>query len=68
MAMYRATQEVGLLRHLPRTVNVEHHQLTIICEDNEGAISNANGEKSNKRSRHADIKYHYTRDELKINT
>lgn len=39
MAMCRAAQEVVFLRHLLRTLNVEHHQPTMICEDDEAEIN-----------------------------
>lgn len=37
-------------------------------EDNERAISNGDGESSSKRSRHVDIKYHYTREQVNMKT
>ena len=64
IALFNATKEAVWLRHLHRDVTQTTSAPTIIQVDNQSAISIANFAKNNKRTKHMDIKFHYTREAI----
>ena len=50
------------LKLLLTGINVNTTEAIVICEDNTACISIANNPTHHERSKHIDIKYHFTRD------
>lgn len=63
MALYEAVKEAKWLKTLAAGINLETKEPILIYEDNTGCISIANNPTSHKRSKHIDIKYHFSRDQ-----
>ena len=67
MALFEAVKEAMWLKSLAITINVIIAQPIVIYEDNSGCISIANNPTSHKRSKHIDIKYHFSREQIEKN-
>lgn len=59
-----ATQEAVWLRRLLADIQAVPEGLTIIMEDNQGAIGIAKNPIQHARTKHIDIRYHYIREAL----
>ena len=64
ISLCRATQESVWLRNLLRDVGFKQLEPTCIREDNQGAMCLARNPKDHPRTKHIDIKYHYTREKI----
>ncbi len=62
IALCAATQEAVWLRRLLKDIHMEQVGSTLILEDNTGAIALSKNAKGHERSKHIDIKFHYTRE------
>jgi hypothetical protein len=62
IVLFDATREATWLRKLWTDITQSVLDPTTIYVDNQSAIAIANNNKSSKRTKHMDIKYHYTRD------
>lgn len=67
MALYEAVREALWLKSLAISINVVIDQPILIYEDNNGCISIANNPSNHKRSKHIDIKYHFSREQVEKN-
>lgn len=65
-ALSRTTQEAIWLRTLLSELGFNMKSATPIAEDNVGATSLANNPVIGKRSKHIDIRYHFTREHVKV--
>jgi hypothetical protein len=63
-AAYPCIQEVVFLRRLLQDLNEPQLKATAIYEDNEGCIALAKNPVHHKRSKHIDVKYHFTREKV----
>ena len=61
IALSQAAQEAAWLQKLLSELKVSSH-LTVIMEDNQGAIAIANNPVSHSRTKHIDIRYNYIRE------
>lgn len=64
MALFEAVREALWLKSLATSLNICIAEPIIIYEDNNGCISIANNPTSHKRSKHIDIKYHFSREQI----
>ena len=64
IALCAAVQEVVWLRNLLKDLNFEQKDSTTLFEDNQGAIVLSKNPSSHPRTKHIDIKYHYTREKV----
>ncbi len=62
IALASATREAIWLRNLLAGIGAEQKIPTVIFEDNQGAIAIAKNPSAHARTKHIDIKYHYTRE------
>ena len=62
IALFEGVKEAMWLKSLLSSINLNTTEAIVICEDNTGCISIANNPTHHKRSKHIDIKYHFTRD------
>ena len=67
MALFEAVKEAMWLKSLATSINVIIAEPIVIYEDNTGCISIANNPTSHKRSKHIDIKYHFSREQIEKN-
>lgn len=67
MALFEAVKEALWLKSLASSINIKITRPIIIYEDNTGCISIANNPTSHKRSKHIDIKYHFSREQVEKN-
>ena len=67
MALFEAVKEALWLKSLATSININILKPIIIYEDNSGCISIANNPTSHKRSKHIDIKYHFSREQVEKN-
>ena len=67
MALFEAVKEAMWLKSLANSINVIISEPIIIYEDNNGCISIAKNLTSHKRSKHIDIKYHFSREQVEEN-
>ena len=67
VSLCSATQEAVWLRRLLKSIGFEQKQPTTICEDNQGAICLSKNSKDHGRTKHVDVKYHYTRESIDKN-
>lgn len=67
MALYEAVKEALWLKSLAESINLKINKPIILYEDNNGCISIANNPTSHKRSKHIDIKYHFSREQVEKN-
>ena len=61
VALCGAAQETVWLRNLLQDVGLSQKDATLVREDNQGAMCLARNPKDHTRTKHIDIKYHYTR-------
>jgi hypothetical protein len=64
MAACNATQEAMHLRVLLRDLGFEQNGPTIIMEDNQGCIALSENPINHRRTKHIDVRYHYTRERV----
>ena len=66
VALCETTQEVVWVRNLLEGIGFQQDQptATIIYEDNQGAIALSQNPKDHSRTKHIDIKFHYTREQI----
>jgi Reverse transcriptase (RNA-dependent DNA polymerase). len=64
MALFEAVREALWLKSLAIGININISGPINIYEDNMGCISIANNPSSHKRSKHIDIKYHFSREQI----
>lgn len=62
IALFEATKEAVWLRQLLTDIDSSASDATVINVDNQSAAAIANNNKSTKRIKHMDIKYHYVRE------
>jgi hypothetical protein len=71
MSLCAAAQEAIHLRQLLSDLGFEQQEHTVIYDDNQGCVALAHSSRSNKRTKHIDVRYHFVRErvenkELKI--
>lgn len=64
MAVFEAVKEALGLRSLLLSINVNMFKPIILYEDNQSCIAMSNNPVNHKRSKHIDIKYHFTREQV----
>lgn len=64
MALYEAVRESLWLKSLAISIKINLTEPVILYEDNNGCISIANNPTNHKRSKHIDIKYHFSREQV----
>jgi ribonuclease HI len=64
MAAAAAVQEALHLRQLLKDIDYVQHGATIIYEDNQACIAMSNNPIVQKRSKHIDVRYHFTRERV----
>lgn len=67
MALYEAVREALWLKSLAVSIHINIDKPITIYEDNNGCISIANNPTNHKRSKHIDIKYHFSREQIEKN-
>lgn len=67
MALYEAVKEALWLKSLAISINIKISDPIIIYEDNTSCMCIANNPSSHKRSKHIDIKYHFSREQIEKN-
>ena len=67
IALCRAAQETVWLRNLLSDIGFSQADPTVVREDNQGAIALAKNPKDHPRTKHVDVKYHYTRQVIERN-
>lgn len=67
MALFESVREALWLKSLLASININISEPITIYEDNNGCISIANNPTNHKRSKHIDIKYHFSREQIKNN-
>lgn len=64
MALFEGVREAKWLRSLLMSINLNFSHPVVIYGDNTACISIANNPSNHKRSKHIDIKYHFTREQV----
>ncbi|KAH8360126.1 hypothetical protein KR093_010886 [Drosophila rubida] len=64
MALFEAVREALWLKSLMKEIKLEISHPIKIYEDNQGCICIANNPTCHKRSKHIDIKYHFSREQI----
>jgi len=67
MALFEAVREALWLKSLLESVHIQFERPIKLYEDKQGCISIANNPSCHKRSKHIDIKYHFTKEQIKNN-
>lgn len=67
MALFEGVREALWLKSLVVSMNIEISKPITIYEDNNGCISIANNPSNHKKSKHIDIKYHFSREQIEKN-
>jgi len=67
MALFEAVREALWLKSLLESVHIQFERPIKLYEDNQGCKSIANNPSCHKRSKHIDIKYHFTREQIENN-
>ncbi|CAH2090566.1 unnamed protein product [Euphydryas editha] len=67
MALYEAVKEAMWLKSLANSINFCIEKPIPIYEDNNGCICIASNPSNHKRSKHIDIKYHFSREQVERN-
>ena len=67
MALFEAVREALWLRSLAISIKIKILEPIVIYEDNNGCISIASNPTNHKRSKHIDIKYHFSREQVEKN-
>lgn len=62
IALFEGVKEAIWLKSLLTSIDIGFSKAIVIYEDNQGCISIAKNPTHHKRSKHIDIKYHFTRD------
>jgi len=65
MALFEGIREALWLKSLINEIKLKLNGPINIFEDNQGCISIANNPTRHKRTKHIDIKYHFTREQIK---
>ena len=65
MSLYSAVQEAIWLRRLLKDVNYDTNGAIKIYQDNQGTIALAKNPTFHNRTKHIDIKYHFSREQVK---
>jgi hypothetical protein len=65
-ALYEATTETVCLRTILSDLSLLQKNPTVIKEDNQTAIRLSQDETSHKRTKHIDVKYHYTKEQQDV--
>ena len=68
MALFEKVREALWLKSLASSINVNIVNPISLYEDNNGCICIANNPTSHKRSKHIDIKYHFSREQVQNKT
>ena len=68
MAASTATQELLFLRTLLKDLKHTQIQPTVLYQDNQGAIALTNDFIINQRTKHIDIRYHFIRKQVEVET
>ena len=61
VALSKACLMVVYLRHLPKTISSEQTAVTVVFEDNLGAVYTSQSNKVTPRTKHINIKFHHVR-------
>jgi ribonuclease HI len=64
IALSEAVREASWLRSMLEELGFSSTRPTTIFEDNQGCISISKNRRTDKRTKHIDIKYHYVRDQV----
>ena len=64
MALSECIQEVSWIRMLLKEITGEDQQATKIYQDNEGAIKMTKQPGNHGRTKHIDVRYHFTREKV----
>lgn len=64
MALFEGVREACWLRSLLSSINLKLSEPIIIYEDNNGCIAIANNPTDHKRTKHIDVKYHFSRQKV----
>jgi hypothetical protein len=64
MAASAAVQEAIYMRRLLGDIGYQQEQPTVIYEDNQGCIALSENPVEHKRTKHIDIRYHFTRERV----
>lgn len=67
MALYEGIKEACWLKSLISSINVKIKLPIKIFEDNNGCIAIANNPTDHKRTKHIDVKYHFSREKIEEN-
>jgi transposase InsO family protein len=65
IAACSASREAKWIRQLLNEIGFPAESPTTICEDNQGCISISNNNRTDSRTKHIDVKYHFVRDMVK---
>ena len=68
IALSESAQEAVWMRDLLKGVGLTQELPTVLYEDNQGAIALARNPKDHSRTKHIDIRFHYTRQQINNNT
>lgn len=64
MALFESVREAFWLKSLMNGIKIELNKPIDILEDNQGCISISTNPTYHKRTKHIDIKYHFTREQI----
>lgn len=64
MALYEGVKEACWLKSLLSSIHLNMSNPIVIYEDNNGCIAIANNPTDHKRSKHIDVKYHFSREKV----
>lgn len=67
MALFEAVREAIWIKSVLNSIYIELSEPIVIFEDNNSCISIANNPTNHKKSKHIDIKYHFTREQINKN-
>lgn len=67
MALFEAVREALWLKSLASSIKIDISKPIVIFEDNNGCISIANNPTKHKKTKHIDIKYHFSREQVDKN-
>ena len=68
MALSAASQEVIWLRKFLKNFGFKQETATKVYEDNQGCIALAKNPVAHERTKHIDIRYHFIREQVELNT
>lgn len=64
MALFEGTKEAIFIKQLVQSIGLTIDRPIKIYEDNQGCIAIAQNPINNKRTKHIDIKYHFSRERI----